>query len=289
MRDFVISTETNSDMSQEFLTSNDILVIPHYYNVEEDMYGDGNELTIVEFYNEMRAGKKAGTAASNPAVIEEKFTQVAKAGKDILHISFSSQLSCGCQNIINGGNAIKEDYPDFNIEVVDTLSGTLGEGLILHMAVELKKEGKTMTEVAQALRELAPHVNTILTVDDLDTLYRGGRLSKTSAVVGGMIGIKPIIAIDADGKLAATGKARGRKKAFNQILETMENNMGSYKEKQVFVGIAHGDAEEDALVLKKMIEDKFGFDKFVIEPIGPSIGAHTGPGAIGLVFLGDVR
>ncbi len=289
MRDFVISTETNSDMSQEFLKSNDILVIPHYYNVEEDMYGDGNELTIAEFYNEMRAGKKAGTAASNPAVIEEKFTEVAKAGKDILHISFSSQLSCGCQNIINGGNAIKEDYPDFNMEVVDTLSGTLGEGLVLHMAVELKKEGKTMEEVAQALRELAPHVNTILTVDDLDTLYRGGRLSKTSAVVGGVIGIKPIISINAEGKLAATGKARGRKKAFNMLLETMENNMGSYKDKQVFVGIAHGDAEEDALVLKKMIEEKFGFDKFVIEPIGPSIGAHTGPGAIGLVFLGDVR
>ena len=289
MRDFVISTETNSDMSQEFLTSNDILVIPHYYNVEEDMYGDGNELTIVEFYNEMRAGKKAGTAASNPAVIEEKFTEVAKGGKDILHISFSSQLSCGCQNIINGGNAIKDDYPDFNIEVVDTLSGTLGEGMILQMAVELKKEGKTMEETAQALRELAPHVNTILTVDDLDTLYRDGRLSKTSAVVGGVIGIKPIIAINAEGKLAATGKARGRKKAFNMLLETMENNMGSYKDKQIFVGIAHGDAEEDALVLKKMIEEKFGFDKFVIEPIGPSIGAHTGPGAIGLVFLGDVR
>jgi len=289
MRDFVISTETNSDMSQEFLTSNDVLVIPHYYNVEEDMYGDGNELTIVEFYNEMRAGKKAGTAASNPAVIEEKFTEVAKAGKDILHISFSSQLSCGCQNIINGGNAIKEDYPDFNIEVVDTLSGTLGEGMILQLAVELKKEGKTMAEVAQALREAVSHVNVLLTVDDLDTLYRGGRLSKTSAVVGGMIGIKPIIAINAEGKLAATGKARGRKKAFNMLLETMENNMGSYKDKQVFVGIAHGDAQEDALVLKKMIEEKFGIDKFVIEPIGPSIGAHTGPGAIGLAFLGDVR
>ncbi len=289
MRDFVISTETNSDMSQEFLQSNDILVIPHYYNIEEDMYGDGNELTIREFYDEMRAGKKAGTAASNPAVILDKFTEVAKQGKDILHISFSSQLSCGCQNIINGGNEVKEDYPDMTIEVVDTLSGTLGEGILLHMAVEMKKEGKSITEIAQELREVAPHVNTILTVDDLDTLYRGGRLSKTSAMVGGVIGIKPIIAINAEGKLAATGKARGRKKAFNMLLETMEENMGSYKDKQVFVGIIHGDAEEDALVLKKMIEEKFGLDKFVIEPIGPSIGAHTGPGAIGLIFLGEKR
>jgi len=107
MRDFIISTETNSDMSQEFLKGNNILVIPHYYTIEEDMYGDGNELTIREFYDEMRAGKKAGTAASNPAVILDKFTEVAKQGKDILHISFSSQLSCGCQNIINAGNEIK--------------------------------------------------------------------------------------------------------------------------------------------------------------------------------------
>lgn len=289
MRDFVISTETNSDMSQEFLKSNDILVIPHYYNIEDDMYGDGNELTIREFYNEMRAGKKAGTAASNPAVIEEKFTEVAKQGKDILHISFSSRLSCGCQNIINGGNAVKEDYPDMTVEVIDTLSGTLSEGILLQMAVNMKKEGKSITEVAEKLREVVPHLNTILTVDDLDTLYRGGRLSKTSAVVGGVIGIKPIIAINAEGKLEATGKARGRRKAFGMLLDAMEQNLGSYKDKQEFIGIIHGDAEEDALVLKKMIEEKFGFDKFVIEPIGPSIGAHTGPGAIGLIFLGETR
>lgn len=289
MRDFIISTETNSDMSQEFLTSNNILVIPHYYTIEEDMYGDGNELTIRQFYDEMRAGKKAGTAASNPAIILEKFTEVAKQGKDILHISFSSQLSCGCQNIINGGNEVKEDYPDMTIEVVDTLSGTLGEGILLQMAVDMKKEGKNITEVAEKLREVVPHLNVLLTVDDLDTLYRGGRLSKTSAFVGGVIGIKPIIAIDAEGKLAATGKARGRKKALGMLLDTMEQNMGSYKEKQIFIGIIHGDCEEDANALKGMIEEKFGFDKFVIEPIGPSIGAHTGPGAIGLIFLGETR
>ena len=153
----------------------------------------------------------------------------------------------------------------------------------------MKKEGKSITEVAEKLREVVPHLNVLLTVDDLDTLYRGGRLSKTSAFVGGMIGIKPIIAVDADGKLAATGKARGRKKAFNMLLDTMEQNVGSYKDKQSFIGIVHGDCEEDANVLKSMIEEKFGFEKFMIEPIGPSIGAHTGPGAIGLVFLGETR
>ncbi len=289
MRDFIISTETNSDMSQKFLQENHINVIPHYYTVEDDVYGDGTELTIREFYDEMRAGKKAGTMASNPAVILDKFTEIAKQGKDILHISFSSELSCGYQNIVNGANEVKESYPDITIEVVDTLSGTLGEGILLQMAVDMQKEGKSITEVAQKLRETVPNLNVYFTVDDLNTLYRGGRLSKTSAVMGGMIGIKPIISIDAQGKLAATGKARGRKKAFNMLLETMEQNLGSYKDKQVFIGIIHGDAEDDALVLKKMIEDKFGFDKFVIEPIGPSIGAHTGPGTVGIIFLGEKK
>jgi len=175
------------------------------------------------------------------------------------------------------------------IEVVDTLSGTLGEGMMMQMALEMKSAGKGISEIAEELREASKHINVLLTVDDLDTLYRGGRLSKTSAVVGGMIGIKPIIAINEEGRLAATGKARGRKKALNMLLDTMEQNMGSYKDKQIFIGIIHGDCEEDANVLKTMIEDKFGFDNFVIEPIGPSIGAHTGPGAIGLIFLGETR
>ncbi len=289
MRDFIISTETNSDMSQEFLQNNDILVIPHYYTVEEDVYGDGNELTIREFYDEMRAGKKAGTMASNPAVILDKFTEVAKQGKDILHISFSSELSCGYQNIVNGAGEVKEDYPDMEFEVVDTLSASLGEGMMLQLAADMRAEGKSLQETADKIRELVPHINVFVTVDDLDTLYRGGRLSKTSAVVGGMIGIKPVIIVDENGKLSAQGKARGRKKALNMLLDMMEEKMGSYKDQQIFIGIIHGDCAEDAEAFKDMIQARFGFEKFVIEPIGPSIGAHTGPGTLGLIFLGESR
>lgn len=290
MREFIISTETNSDMSEEFLTKNNILVIPHYYNVEETTYGEeGNLLTIKQFYDEMRNGKKVGTAASNPAVILDKFTNIAKQGKDILHISFSSGLSGGYQNIVNGANEVMEEYPDCKIIVIDTLSASLGEGIMLQYAVDAKAAGKTIEETADGIRELVPHISVQFTVDDLEYLYRGGRLSKTSAVLGSVINLKPVLHVDDEGKLVALTKVRGRKKSIAAMLENMEAKIGSYRDKQIFIGIMHGDCEEDALKVRDMIKEKFGYDRFVIEPIGPSIGAHSGPGTLGLIFLADER
>lgn len=290
MREIVISTETNSDMPQEFMDKNGILVIPHYYNVEETMYGEeGNRLTIREFYDEMRAGKKVGTAASNPAVILEKFTEIAKQGKDIIHISFSSALSGGYQNIVNGANEVMEEYPDCKIIVVDTLSASLAEGLMLQLAVNRRAEGKTIDEIAEEVRTTCAHLCIQFTVDDLEYLYRGGRLSKTSAILGTVINLKPVLHVNNEGKLVALAKVRGRKKSISTMVENMEAKIGSYKDKQIFIGILHGDCEEDAMTLKNMIQEKFGYDQFVIAPIGPSIGAHSGPGTLGLVFLGDER
>lgn len=290
MREIIISTETNSDLSQDFLDKNGIMVIPHYYNVEETMYGEeGNRLTIKEFYDEMRAGKKVGTAASNPGVILDMFTAAAKAGKDILHISFSSGLSSGYQNVVNGADEVMEEYPDCKIIVIDTLSASLGEGMMIQLALNRKAEGKSIEEIAKEVTEVSAHVSIQFTVDDLEYLYRGGRLSKTSAILGTVINLKPVLHINDEGKLVALAKVRGRKKSFTAMLDNMEAKIGSYKDKQLFIGILHGDCEEDALLLKKMVEDRFGYHDFMIEPIGPSIGAHSGPGTIGLVFLGDAR
>lgn len=290
MRDFIISTESNSDMSEEFISKNNILVIPHYYNVEEKTYGEeGNLLTIKEFYDEMRAGKKVGTAASNPAVILEEFTKIAKEGKDILHISFSSALSGGYQNIVNGANEVMEEFPDCKILVVDTLSASLGEGMMMQLALNLKAEGKDIETVYNEVNEMTKHVSIQFTVDDLDYLYRGGRLSKTSAVMGNVINLKPVLHINDEGKLVAIAKVRGRKKSLSAMISNMEAKIGSFKDKQIFIGILHGDCEEDAKMLRDMVVEKFGYDNFLIEPIGPSIGAHSGPGTLGLVFLGDER
>lgn len=290
MREIIISTETNSDMSEEFLSKNNILVIPHYYNVEEKMYGgDGDHLTIKEFYDEMRAGKKVGTAASNPAVILDEFTKAAAEGKDIIHISFSSGLSGGYQNVVNGASEVMEEYPDCRIEVIDTLSASLGEGLMLELAVRMKNEGASFDDIVAEVKKTSEHISIQFTVDSLEYLYRGGRLSKTSATLGTMINLKPVLHIDDEGKLVAVSKVRGRRKSLSTMLANMEAKLGSYKDKQIFIGIMHGDCEEEALALRDMVKEKFGYENFVIEPIGPSIGAHSGPGTMGLVFLGDER
>jgi len=290
MREIIISTETNTDMPEEFLKENNICVIPHYYNVEDDLYGEeGNTITVKEFYDEMRAGKKVGTAASNPAIILERFTELAEQGKDILHISFSSALSSGYQNIVNGANEVMEEYPECKIVVIDTLSASLGEGMMIKLALDRVAEGKAIDEIADEIRELSAHLCVQFTVDDLEYLFRGGRLSKTSAVLGTVINLKPILHVNDEGKLVALAKVRGRKKSISTIVDNMEAKIGSYKDKQIFVGIIHGDCEDDALLLKAEIEKRVGNYEFMIQPIGPSIGAHSGPGTLGLVFLGDER
>lgn len=289
MRDFIIATESNADLTQEYIEQNNILVIPHYYNVEENMYGGDVNITTQEFYQEMRNGKKVGTAASNPAVILDSFTEIAKEGKDILFLSFTSALSCGYQNICNGASEVMEDYPDCKITVIDTLAASLGEAILIQSALNMKAEGKSMDEVAEEIKALIPKINTLFTVDDLEYLYRGGRLSKTSAVIGNVINLKPILNINEEGSLVPFAKVRGRKKAFATMIEKMEATIGDYIDKQIFVGIVHCDEESAANTLKQMIEDKFGIKDFVIAQIGPSIGAHTGPGTVGVIYLGSNR
>lgn len=289
MRDFIITTESNSDLPKDFIEENQIGVIPHYYTVGEEVYGDGKELTVEEFYQVMRDQKPVGTMASNPAVIEEMFLGYAAAGRDVLHISFSSALSGGCGNVLMVAKQVMETHPEMNIIVVDTLSASLGEAIFIMKALAMKKEGKTLVEIAEALNGLVQNLCVQFTVDDLNHLYRGGRLSKTTAILGTVINIKPILYIDGEGKLVALGKTRGRKKSLQMLVENMAERIGSFRDQQVIIGIVHGDCEEDAQLLKTMIQERFGYENFMIRPIGPSIGAHSGPGALGVMFFGEHR
>ena len=289
MREFVITTDSNSDMDPVYLAEHEIGVMPHYYTVEEEVYGGDKELSNHEFYDAMRAGKKTTTMASNPAVILEKFEAYAKQGKDILHISFSSELSCAYNNIVNCANEIMESYPEMKIIVIDTLSASLGEGIMIRKAVEMKKEGKSLEETADWIREYCPYINVQFTVDNLDYLFGGGRLSKSSALLGTVINIKPILYVNKEGKLVALSKVRGRKKSLTTLVDNMEERLGEFRDKQIFVGVVHGDCEEDARYIANMITERFGYTDIVIRPIGPSIGAHSGPGTIGIVFMGDLK
>lgn len=289
MKDFVITADSNCDLLDEYIRENGIGIIPHYYDLEGVTYGDEVNLTPKEFYDKMRTGLMPTTMASNPEVIRNTFQSYLDQGLDILHISFSSALSGGCSNVVTGAMELCEDNPGAKIIVVDTLNASLGEGMCVMKAVELKNEGKTIDEVVAWLEDHKQEFCVRFTVDDLNHLQRGGRISKTTAFIGTMISIKPVLYVNEQGQLVPLTTARGRKKSLSLICNNMLESMGKYKEEEDLICIAHGDAIEDANYLANMIREALPHKKIVINYVSPSIGSHSGPGAIGLCFMGEKR
>ncbi len=289
MREYAITTDSNSDLPLEYIEQNKIGIISHYYNIDGEDYGEGNLLPANEFYDRMRNGSMPTTMASNPAVIRDVFTEYAKEGKDVLHISFSSALSCGCSNVMDGAREICEEFQDCTIKVIDTLNVSLGQGMVIMKAVEMRKAGKSLEETAAWIEANKMDFCCQFTVDDLFHLYRGGRVSKAAAVVGTILSIKPILYVDDNGALLALEKAHGRKKSLAKIVDNMTDRMGKYREGNPLVCIAHGDVLEEANYVAELVKAKVPTDKVIINTVSPSIGAHSGPGAIGILFMGEKR
>lgn len=289
MSDYVITTDSNSDVLPEFIKENGLTIIPQYYSFGDTVYGDELNMTPHEFYETMRKGELPKSQANNPAVIREKFEKILKEGKNILHIAFSSALSGSCNNVIMTANELLEDYPDRKIRVFDSLNASLGEGVSVYRAVELWKEGKSMEEVYDILMEEREHINVSFTVNDLYHLQRGGRVSKTTAVVGSLVNIKPILAVTSAGELKSDGTVRGRKKSLKTLVARMEESLDldSYG-KDRMVAILHGDCIEDAKAVADMVKD-LGFTNIIINDVSPSIGTHAGPGVVGLIHYGKKR
>lgn len=289
MPDYVITTDSNSDVLPEFVKANQLTIIPQYYAFGDTVYGDELNMEPHDFYETMRNGELPKSMANNPAVIREKFEQILKEGKNILHIAFSSALSGSCGTVIMISNELMEQYPDRKILVFDSLNASLGEGVSVYRAVELQKAGKDMEEVYDVLMEERDHVNVSFTVDDLNHLQRGGRVSKTTAVVGSLVNIKPILTVTASGELKADGTVRGRKKSLKTLVTRMEASLdlNSYG-KDRMVAVIHGDCLEDARSVADMVKS-LGFTNVVINDVSPSIGTHAGPGVVGLVFYGKQK
>lgn len=289
MPDYVITTDSNSDVLPEFVKANQLTIIPQYYAFGDTVYGDELNMEPHDFYETMRNGELPKSMANNPAVIREKFEQILKEGKNILHIAFSSALSGSCSTVIMISNELMEQYPDRRILVFDSLNASLGEGVSVYRAVELQKAGKDMEEVYDVLMEERNHVNVSFTVDDLNHLQRGGRVSKTTAVVGSLVNIKPILTVTASGELKADGTVRGRKKSLKTLVTRMEASLdlNSYG-KDRMVAVIHGDCLEDARSVADMVKS-LGFTNVVINDVSPSIGTHAGPGVVGLVFYGKQK
>ena len=289
MSDYVITTDSNSDVRPEFIKEHQLTIIPQYYAFGDTVYGDELNMEPHEFYETMRKGELPKSMANNPAVIRERFEKILKEGKDILQIAFSSALSGSCNNVMMTANELLEDYPERKIMVFDSLNASLGEGVSVYRAVELWKAGKTMQEVYDILMEERDHVNVSFTVNDLNHLQRGGRVSKTTAVVGSLVNIKPILTVTREGKLESDGTVRGRKKSLKTLVTRMENSLDlEHYGKDRMVSVLHGDCLEDAQHVADMVRE-LGFTNIVINDVSPSIGTHAGPGVVGLISYGKER
>ncbi|OEH91654.1 DegV family protein [Bacillus solimangrovi] len=281
-----IITDSGCDLSNEILEQLNITCVPFGVHIDGVDYLDRETIEIQTVYEELEKGKIAKTSQVSPAILEETFTNVAKENETAIFIAFSSHLSGTYQTAVMMKESVASQYPNLNLTVIDSKSGSLGQGLIVQRAAEMVKKHKNLNEIIQVIKQLSNHIEHIFTVDSLEHLYRGGRISRTSAFVGGLLNIKPILHLD-DGKLFPFEKIRGRKKLIKRLLEIVEER-GS-KIAQQTIGITHGNDEESALKLKELVKEKFGAKDFLIQPLGSAIGAHTGTGALALFFLNKVE
>ena len=244
-------------------------------------------LTGKEFFAKLREGKMSTTSQVNPEEAAEMLEPFLKEGKDILHLGFSSGLSGTLNSMKIAGEMLEEKYPEAKVIVIDTLCACLGEALLLYKALQQKEKGMNIDELAQWVEDNKLHICHNVTVDDLNHLHRGGRVSKTTAVLGTLVQIKPIIHMDNNGKLQVIGKERGRKKSLNKIVDmAVEQSKGWDND---IIMITHGDCIEDAEYVAKLVREKMGIDNILINNIGTVIGSHTGPGVVAVFCMGNKR
>ena len=289
MEDFKIITDTTADLPESYIRENElgIMVVP--YIMDGIPQGEERKMEVKEFYDRMRGGMMPTTSQINPETAKEYLNGFLEESRQLLVLSFSSGLSGTCGNVSLAAREIMEERPDCRIVVADTLCASLGEGLLVHKAVQLKKAGKSLDETAQWVEAHKENLVHVFTVDDLFHLHRGGRVSKATAIVGTLAGIKPLLHVDEQGHLTAVGKVRGRKKSLQSLVDMMEKQVGSWRDKNDCIFISHGDCAEDVDYVKQLVEERFGRKDFLINEIGPTIGTHSGPGTVALFFMGDVR
>ena len=285
MSNFVIITDSTTDLPKSYYKEKNVPVVSLSYMMDGVTYEDMNGLSGTELFEKIREGAMPTTSQINPGQAREALEPFAKEGQDIIYIAFTSGLSGSYNSVRMAAEELLEEYPDRKIAVIDSLCASMGEGLLLYKAIELKEQGKSFEEIVDWVENNKLNICHDVTIDDLHHLHRGGRVSKTSAVVGSIIKIKPMIHVNEEGKLIVIGKERGRKKAMLSLIDRMEQKQGDFKNDVVM--IVHGDVEEDAEFLKKEIESRFGITNIITNCIGSVIGSHTGPGVIAIFYMGD--
>lgn len=288
--DFLIITDSTCDMPQEMVDALGIVILPIRVIVEGKEYAhypDGRELGFHEFYEKLRAGIGAKTAAANAEEFLALMEPALAAGIDVLYLGFSSALSSTYSIGAMTAAQLAEKYPERRIYAVDTLCASFGQGLLVYLAAQQRLQGKNIDEVRAYVEQIRPQLCHWFTVDDLQHLKRGGRVSAAAAAFGTVLNIKPILHVDDEGRLIPVNKVQGRITSIKALAKRMQETAIDPAGQVVF--ISHGDCEKEAEKLAEIVRESIGAKEIVINPIGPIVGAHSGPGTIALFFLGTKR
>lgn len=289
-KDYAVITDSTADLSPELVRELDVEIIPLQFVIDDHTYlnyPDGRELSEKAFYQMLRQQKTATTVQVNASRFVEFFEPILQQGRDILYIAFSSGLSGTYHSSLMAREELQEKYPERRIYICDSLAASMGEGLLVYHAVMEKRKGKDISEVYQWVEDHKKNLCHWFTVDDLHHLKRGGRVSSATALLGTMLGIKPVLHVDDEGHLVNVDKVRGRRQSLQAMVEKMRQTCIDPENQMIF--ISHGDCLEDAQALADMVRERMQVKDIVIHYIGPVIGAHSGPGTVALFFLGTKR
>ncbi|MBM7620661.1 DegV family protein with EDD domain [Bacillus tianshenii] len=280
-----IIADSACDLSKDFFNQEHVALIPLKVLFGETEYEDMVTIDSSTVYNAMREGQVVKTSQASPNMMKELFTEIAEKGQTAIYIAFSSELSGTYQTAVLMRQEVMEDHPNLDLTIIDSKCASLGLGLVVKHAAELAENGSSKEDILAQIAYDISHMEHVFTVDNLDYLARGGRVSKASAFVGGLLNIKPLLHME-DGKLIPLEKIRGRKKVLRRMFEVMKERNG-FTAKNQRVGISHGDDEVTAIALQEMIQESSDNSNFTITTIGSAVGAHAGPGTIALFFLND--
>lgn len=286
---FAIITENTCDLTTQYIKENDIICLPLTFTLDGREYDGTIEASPSpkEFYAALRDGKSSKTAQSSPEKVLSCYKKTLEEYPELLHICFSSGLSGSYQSATIAMEELKSEQPEAKAICMDSLCASLGQGLLVDFAVKKRAEGLSMQETAKAVEELKLNLCHYFTVDDLNHLYRGGRVSKTAAIFGTMLGIKPVMHVDNEGRLIPIGKIRGRKASLDELVKKMGTKLSKIQNPYVY--ISHGDCRQDAEYVGDEVKKLYGIKTEMINDVGPVIGSHSGPGTVALFFFGSSR
>lgn len=289
MKNIVILTDSSSDLPRDFIDSNNIPFVSLICNYKGQELEDdfGQSLSYRDFYNSIREGEMPSTSQVNVQTYVDKFRSYTNQGFSIIYIGFSSGLSGSVQSAYAAKNLIIEESKNADITIIDSKSASLGQGLLVYYAYALLQSGAEKDAIINWVEDNKLKVNHWFTVDSLDHLKRGGRISGASAMIGSILNIKPILKVSDEGKLLPANKVQGRKKSLRLLADMLNERIVS-PEEQV-IAISHADCKEDVDFLVGILQEKYSFKDIIINQIGPVIGSHAGPGTIALFFLGESR